>query len=241
MLVKTKAIVLRNTNYSESSVISKMYTAQMGVRSYLINGVRKPKSKITLAMLQPLSLLDLEVYEKPNANLQRIKELQCKPLLLNIAQDFRRRAVALFITELLNACIMEEEGDEQLFHFLEREILQLEKGAEVSNFSLKFMMGLCKELGIEPQGKYTEKTPYLDLQQACFTSISTEDSLNENSSRIISELKFQEEGHHLLIEPQLRRDCLNGLILYYQHHLMKHKEMRSLDILTEVMKAWHTV
>lgn len=241
MLVKTKAIVLRNTNYSESSVISKMYTAEMGIRSYLINGVRKPKSKITLAMLQPLNILELEVYEKPNANLQRIKELQCKPILLNISQDFRKRAVAMFITELLNACIMEEEGDQPLFEFLEKEILLLEKGAEVSNFSLKFMMGLCRELGIEPQGRYTAETPFLDLQHACFTSDTTEDSLNENVSKVISELKFQKEDQHLLIEPGLRRDCLNGLILYYQHHLMKQKEMRSLEILTEVMKAWHTV
>lgn len=241
MLVKTKGIVLRNTNYSESSVISKIYTSEMGIRTYLINGVRKPKSKITLAMLQPLNILELEVYEKPNANMQRIKELQCRPILSSISQDFRKRAVAMFITELLNACLMEEEGDAQLYEFLESEILQLEQGTEVSNFSLIFMMGLCREMGIEPQGKYSDETPYLDLQHAVFTSETTEDSLPANVSNVISEIKFNEGHKHLNIETSLRKDSLNGLILYYQHHLMRHREMKSLEILGEVMKAWHTV
>ena len=36
--------------------------------------------------------------------------------------------------------LMEEEGDAQLYEFLESEILQLEQGTEVSNFSLIFIV-----------------------------------------------------------------------------------------------------
>ena len=241
MIIKTKAIVLRNTNYSESSVISKMYTKELGIRTYLINGVRKPKSKISMAMLQPLTLLMLEAYEKPNANLQRIKELKCQPLLLQIGQDFKKRGVAMYLNELLNSCLRVEDRDEDLFNFLEREIIELENGEEVSNFSLLFMIKFCKELGIDPQGEYSESQPYLDLDSACFTAQSGEHTVSQHISRIISDLKYLDHKQHLNIDSKTRRETLNSLILYYQFHIMKNREMKSLSVLTEVMDAWHTV
>lgn len=241
MLVKTKAIVLRNTPYSETSVISKMYTQDFGIRTYLINGVRKAKSKITMAMLQPMNILSLEAYEKPNANLQRIKELKCQPILFQIAQDVRKRSVAMFMTELLNACIVAEDSDDILFDFLEDEIIKLENGTEVSNTPLLFMTRLSKVLGIEPQGMYTEESPYLDLDQAIFTDIQTEHCVPRNVSMLISALKADSIDGHLKIESNTRRECLNSLILYYQLHIMRHKELKSLNVLSDVLEAWHTI
>lgn len=185
MIVKTQAIVLRNINYSETSVICKMYTRELGIRSYMINGVRKAKAKVSMAMLQPLSILELETYEKPNAGIQRIKELKNSPLLVQIGQDFRKRSVALFLVELLNACLLAEDGDPPLFDFLHRQVLLLETGQEVSNFSLLFMVQLAEQLGIEPQGAYSSDTPYFDLSQASFVLSFNEHCLSKRSVRII--------------------------------------------------------
>ena len=87
MLAKTRAIVLRNTNYSESSVISKMYTREFGMRTYLLQGVKKGKSPIRPSMIMPLSLVEMDVYEKATSNLNRVKELKSSPALLNIQDD----------------------------------------------------------------------------------------------------------------------------------------------------------
>ena len=242
MVYKTEAIVLRNTNYSESSVICKTYTKVHGIRSFLINGVRKPKAKISMSSLQPLNILQLEAYEKSSNNLQRIKELRCEPLLINISQDFRKRGVALFIIELLNACLWEEDGDESLFSFIKSEILALEKGSEVSNFSLYFMMRYAKVLGIEPHGNYSQDNPYFNLDTGSFHSHRDEHSIPADLSSLLDELKLDHENQgHLQMTAKQRRELLNSLILYFQFHIMKNREMKSLKVLTEVMEAWHTV
>ena len=72
MLHKTRGIVFKTTNYSESSVVVQIFTEKFGLQSYLINGVKRPKSKIKLNSLQALHLLEMVVYHKNNGNIQRV-------------------------------------------------------------------------------------------------------------------------------------------------------------------------
>ncbi|HQS52668.1 MAG TPA: recombination protein O N-terminal domain-containing protein, partial [Daejeonella sp.] len=48
MLHKTRGIVFKTTNYAESSVVVQIFTEKFGLQSYLINGIKRPKSKIKL-------------------------------------------------------------------------------------------------------------------------------------------------------------------------------------------------
>ena len=73
--LSTPALVLHTTSYSESSVIAKIFTRQLGVRSYIIKGVRKSGSKTKQNLLQPLSHLDLVVYNNPKTQINYIKEM----------------------------------------------------------------------------------------------------------------------------------------------------------------------
>ena len=84
MLHKTRGIVLKTFNYSETSLIVHVLTEKFGTQSYLLKGVRKNKTKIKMSMLQPLHLLDMVVYHKPNGGLQSIAELKNDPILSEI-------------------------------------------------------------------------------------------------------------------------------------------------------------
>ena len=55
----TKVIVLHATKYGETSVILNAYTQQLGLRAYVVNGVRSAKRKKTfsMGMFQPLTQL----------------------------------------------------------------------------------------------------------------------------------------------------------------------------------------
>jgi len=48
MLQKTKGIALHYYNYSESSVIAKIFTYDAGLQSFMINGIRQKKAKTIL-------------------------------------------------------------------------------------------------------------------------------------------------------------------------------------------------
>ena len=117
MLVKTRGIVLNHIKYGETSIVVHIYTEELGRQSYIVNSVRTPKKKNLLALLQPLTLLDLEVYHKNKQELHRIKELKIEWPFKTIPFHPLRRAIAFFITELLSMSLREEEANSNLFQY----------------------------------------------------------------------------------------------------------------------------
>ena len=233
MIAKTKAIILRNTNYSESSIISKMYTREFGVRSYILQSVRKGKSAVRPSMIQPLSIVEMDVYQKPNMKLGRVKELKNTPLLVNIQDDMLRKSIALFYIEVINCCVTEEHCEEDLFDFLENEILSLEKTTVLSNLPILFLLSLSSFLGVQPQGLYGPSTQYLSIQEGVFVPQEGLDTLTEIESKFISLLLHSKDK--VLGNAALRKQALKQLIRYYQHHVIKNKEIKSVDILSELL------
>lgn len=102
MLKKTQGIVIHYIKYRESSIIVKIFTRDLGLKSYIVNGVRSAKSKSKMALYQPLSLLDLVVYDKENASLNRISEVKLNYPFQRIPFDFHRSGVAMFVGEVLS-------------------------------------------------------------------------------------------------------------------------------------------
>ena len=70
--------MLHTTPYSESSVVAKVFTRQLGVRSYIIKGVRGRGGRVKQNLLQPLSSLDMVVYNNEKTDLNYIKELSLR-------------------------------------------------------------------------------------------------------------------------------------------------------------------
>jgi DNA repair protein RecO (recombination protein O) len=118
MLHKTRGIVFKTTDYSESSVVVQIFTEKFGLQSYIINGVKKPRAKISRNMLQPLHLLDLVVYHKSAGNVQRISELKVSPVLQSIPYDVIKSCIAIFLNEVLYKAVKQQSADEQLFDFI---------------------------------------------------------------------------------------------------------------------------
>ena len=125
MYSKTKGIVLNSIKYGESSIICKIYTAKLGLQSYLVNGVRKKKGGG--AYYQALNILDLTVLHKNNRQLQRIKEVKANYAYKNIPFNVLKSSVALFLAEVLNKCLKEEEENQSLYCFLENSLIEFDQ------------------------------------------------------------------------------------------------------------------
>ena len=130
MLHKTKGIVLKTTDYADNSVIAKIYTAKFGLQSYLINGVKKPKAKIRMNMLQPLHILDLVVYHKPQGNIQRISDAKTDPVLQTIPYHIIKSAMVMFLNEMIYKSLKQQHEDEIMFTFIEKSIELLDHSEE---------------------------------------------------------------------------------------------------------------
>lgn len=233
MIAKTKAIILKNTNYSESSIISKMYTREFGVRTYILQSVRKGKASVRPSMIQPLSLVEMDVYEKTTRSIGRVKELKNTPLLVNIHSDMMRKSIAIFYIEVLNHCITEELCEEDLFDFLEEQILQLETTESLSFLPLRFLLKLTTYLGVQPQGLYSTKTPYLSIQEGVFVHQMGTDTLSNEESELVAHLMLTTSTTGG--STSIRKSVLKQLIRYFQYHVMKNKEIKSVDILSDLL------
>src|SRR6185369_6803150 len=160
MLHKTRGIVFHVTDYSESSVIAKIYTELFGLQSYLINGVRKKNPKVKPASLQPLALVDLVVYHKERSGLKRLADARNNPVLKSIPFDIRKSSVVLFMNEVLYKCVKEEEANQSLFDFIFNSIHLPElRSNPGSDFHLLFLLQLTKYLGFYPHENFSSSTP----------------------------------------------------------------------------------
>jgi recombinational DNA repair protein (RecF pathway) len=144
-----------------------------------------------------------------------------------------KKSVALFMLEVLNQCITEEQCEEDLFDFIEAEILNLENKPLSSLKPITFMLELANHLGVIPNGYHSTNTPYLCLEQGRFVG---EIGLHTSSipvSSLLSDLKCRNSVSQ--VDGAIRREALNQLIKYYQYHITKNKKLNSAGILAELL------
>lgn len=239
MLHKSRGIILKSTHYSESSLVVHIFTEKFGIQSYLLQGVRKNKSKIRTSMIQPLHLVQMVVYHKENGGLQRISELRNDPLLNNISTDVIKTSVSMFICELLYQTLKEQPSDEEQFNFIFNaiELLDLTE-LSVANFHLWFMLKYSKYVGFYPQ-ILSKNHKYFDLKNAQFVDSIPEHPLFMNEQCSLIMLHFMQSSFDeimsIKINAEYRRQILMDLIRYYEWHLPGFKGLKSHHILEEVL------
>lgn len=239
MLHKTRGIVFKTTNYAESSVIVQVFTEKLGLQSYLINGVRRSRAKITLNMLQPLHLLEMVVYHKTTANIQRVSEIRQLPVFQSIPYDIVKSSLTIFLNEVIYKTVRLESKDELLFDFLFHaiELLdQLEKG--LANFHLHFLLRLTRFLGFSPNSNSYRDAAYFDLKSGAFClhrpphNFVIEPPQSELWYQLLT-CSFENLGA-LSIHASNRKLLLDHLLDYYRLHTDNFGEIRSQAVLAEL-------
>jgi len=242
MLIKTRGIVFRQMAYKDTSVITDIYTDALGLQSYLINGVRKPKATIQMSTLQPMTIVDVVAYHRPNRDLNRIKEIRPHLVYRAIPFDLRRGAVGLFMLEVMRKCLREPEENPLLFEYLYQLFAFLDQTeAGFVNLHLHFLCRLSRYLGFLPMGEASEETPYFDMQEGCFVSIHRGHvhTLETELSLVISQIlqARQEELGQIRMSRRTRKEVLLRLLDFYRLHVENFPEIHSHHILEEVLGA----
>lgn len=240
MLHKTRGIVLKTTDYGESSVIVQVFTEKLGLQSYIINGVKKPRAKISRNMLQPLHLLDMVVYHKAAGNVQRISELKTSPVLQTIPYDMVKSSMAMFLNEVLYKSIKQQTADEHMFDFVFSAIAWLDHQHEgLPNFHLLFLAKLTRYLGFYPDRYLLNEADYFDLKDGVFKKYKPDSILYlspPHTQNFVRLLQCSFENLALLkFSNDERRYLIAKLLEYYALHIESFGNIRSHEILEEVL------
>lgn len=241
----TKGIVIRCTKYGDTSIIATIYTELFGVQNYIIKGIRKP-SKIgnnAANNFLPAAILDLQVYHNDFKQLQFIKEFQWRVLYSHIYFDVIKNAVAMFAIELLQHSIKEPESNPELFYFIENSLKYLDTSdaTVTANFPLYFILKLGDQLGFGIQGNCNETTTVLDLQQGFFTNETPihpyyiQNKLAKITAIILAANDINDLSD-LKLNQNIRRQLITFFIQYFSLHIANFMELRSWEVLKEVLE-----
>ena len=198
MVSKTNGIVLNYIKYKETSIISKIYTKEFGLKSYLINGVRTKKGKFNISSFQPLSLLELVVYENKNSQIGRIKELKFDKIYFTNHHVQKKISICLFISEVLLKLITFQVPDKNQFNFVRNSLIELDEVVDnYENFHIIFLIKFSKYLGFEISN--ISDFPNIKFENELVISFLSEIIISKYSSNIKSTSSVRNKALEIII------------------------------------------
>jgi DNA repair protein RecO (recombination protein O) len=228
MLEKTRGIIINYIKLRETSIVVNIYTEAFGLRSYIENGIRSAKSKNKIALFQPLTLLDLVVFERESKGLKRISEIKCSFPYQTLPYDIAKSSIALFLAEILKKCLKEEESNPPLFNFLQYSFAFLDQPeADNKNFHLIFLVKLSSYLGFSPETADQVLSEFQAVNQRPFNQEIAE-SFNQ-----LLKLNYEDSFN---INRTMRADLLDIILSFYKIHIDGFGEIRSRQVLKEVLE-----
>lgn len=239
MLEKTLAIVLHQIKYSDSGIIVHLYTRKFGRQSALIKGMRRKKSGKHSIMFQPMFILDVEMYQKPEREIHMLKEFDLAFVPADIHSNVMKSTVCLFLGEVLSSILREESPHEEMFDYIADSITWFDSAAsDYANFHINFLSGLSRYLGFMPDIPDEREKVYFDMRNGKFSispPVHNDYASQEISSALVNffDIPHADSGKIILTGKQ-RNDLLDTIIHYYSLHLPSLKKINSLEVLKEV-------
>ena len=238
MIVKSKGIVFNHIKYSESSIITTIYTEKHGRLTFIVNNARTSKSKIKVNIFQPLVLINFDYYYNKKKDIHRIKEIQINNPFISIPFNIYKCTIIIFLAEILEKAIKEEEPNKDLFEFIYDSVISLDSIEEkFSDFHIKFLIRITKFLGFYPVNNYSEINKFFNLKDGMFISDSLlqQYCLDKESSKYFFHF-FSNSVSEINLTGKDRKLILENIISYYYLHLDGIKEIKSLKVLNEVFE-----
>lgn len=239
MLLKTKGIVLRKMNYRETSVIVEVFTLDVGLRSLLINGVRKSKTSKHANQFQIMNQLDLIIYDKKPTGLNYIKE--SKPIIYydSIPFDIKKSLVGQFMVEVLRKTVNHDEANENMYvHIVEWFTFLDQTKESINNLLPIFLIELAGQIGyaFEPSPMSPK---YLDLKEGKYIPEIPDHGLflsSELSDKFEEFLHSKKESSHTIaVHSNQRSQLIDQLLIFFKYHIESFHDLKSIDILREIL------
>lgn len=239
MLHKTRGVVLRTIDYSDTSIIAKIYTEQFGIQSYLIKGAKRKKSLIKANLFQPFSFLELVAYKKEKKHLQTLKEARPEIHFTSIPNEPAKTSILFFLNEITAKCLQEEENNPELFSFLHETIQTLdEEENNFINLHLIFLVRFSRFLGFYPQGIFSDTNFIFDLREGKFINKEPlhPDYLTMENSRLLNKIILCNyyTMKNLVLSGRERKNLLDIILRFYELHISSMASISSRKVLEEV-------
>lgn len=235
---KTRGIVLRLMPFNDKNKIVKIYTEHFGLKTFIVSASSSKSSRQKLALLQALQPIYLETNFAETSKLSRLNEITSAGSVNQAMQHHTKRSIMLFLNEVLYKCLREEQADEPLFNFIFESIIYLDKTAQnCNNFHLVFLTQMCQYLGFMPVANYSTYHKYFYYREGLFDNFKSDNMMmDEEQSKLFFTLLSLDvhEMDKMQLHTSARNKLLENILFYYAQHLSSFKDIKSLEILSEI-------
>lgn len=239
MLHTTRAVALRAIRHGDGSVVLRTYTEAFGARSYLVRTSGRHASRASA--LQPLTRLELVVNESDGqrgGDLHLARELRIERPFVQLHLDPERGVLALFTQEVLHRTLREEAPDQELFAFVQAALHALDEGGDLPHHALLLLVQLGRHMGFMPVAPEAGITGF-DMREGQFFTGAAPHELcmgTITSEAFVRCLGAEFGGPSSGIPASARRALLDDLLIYYRLHVPGFGELRSPDVLHQVLR-----
>ena len=236
-----QGIVLQSIRYGDTSLIVKVFTRSLGLRSYMVKGAFNHNAKSRVALFQNLHLINYVETGKPNkSTLGYMKDVQLSTVYQSIPFEMNKSAILMYVSELLSKTLTEQEQNEPLYDFIERSLLWLDLvHQDYANFPLFFTLELTRHLGFYPKTNH-EAGYCFDMMEGSFAHDYPLHPyyLDKEDAQLLSRLLNAgiDEACHIPLNVSQRRALLDGLIVFMRLHAPVMNDFHSHEVLKTVLE-----
>ena len=209
MFISTDAIILKNTPYKETSIISRLFSKEQGKISVIFKGAKRSKNNVA-GIVEPGNIISITYYNK--SNLKVSKEINLVKIYYNTRKVLEHYYYTMAIISILDKVCMEDIEQSDIYNLSVSVFDKInEREINTNLIFIYFLIQINKLLGFELQ-------------------TNTSNNLNKDIMTIIKQ--FDTTIHVLdTIDSHLENkiDLINQLkIIIYKH--MKHYVIDLNDI-----------
>jgi DNA repair protein RecO (recombination protein O) len=218
-------IVIHSIPHSDKTFVCRIFLRGHGLRSFLVRRGKSPGSA-NAHVFQPLNRVDFATAFHEGKSIFSVKDPSLARHWFHISGDPVKASVALFISELLYRTMEDGYVNDALFAYLEQTSELLDSEDTLRNFPVWFVLALSRIYGFDPAS---------DRPEHIFPNHRTraEQGLTDIVARLVH--GTYSEVRTLTASPDVRRRMLSDSVHYLFSHMGQVRELKSLNVLHEVL------
>ncbi|RKS95983.1 DNA repair protein RecO [Chryseobacterium defluvii] len=224
-----KGFLLSLIKYGENDAVLHCFTEEDGFQSYFLKGVYSKRNK-KKALLLPLNQLNFSINSAKGNSIASVSGFE---LVRNndIYTDIRANTVVFFISDLLNQILRHENKNTRIFVSINEFIDEL-----IQNNYQSHLIFLVKILNIQGVAPLINEGKYLDPETGIFSQNLTHQLFTEEISGLWKSIISAEYPYQIKIHPQIRKNFLDSLLVYYHYHITDFRIPNSLEVIQQIFE-----
>lgn len=229
-------IALRTVKYNDRHSILSAYSREMGRVSFLLPAGNGREASRRRALTMPLTPLECVASVRPDRDIHTMRDPRPLMVTHTLHSDPVRSAVALFLCEILQVVLRENQEDPALFAFLWEAVAKLDDPSlNPANFHLCFLSRLGRFIGIEPDADGWAPGRVFDMVEGIFRATPPMHAhyLRPTEAAVVARLSRMtwDNMSRFRFSRDERNEILDVILRYYTIHYTSMNSLRSLDVL----------